>query len=146
VNVGLERSVCFEMDAWKVEGGPLSPHLAVVGTYSPASFEGLVVLGVCHFEAWARRVDEIVMDLNYRMGPCGTVGSSGAVTATYRSKLSYINANDKRGEGEGSSANILYVRPIAEVMTTEVMNPHATYSVHVAEAAGLANGAPALTG
>jgi hypothetical protein len=53
------------------EVSPLSPHLAVVGTfYSPVLFGEL---GVCHFGAWAFRIDELVMDLNYRMGPCGTV-------------------------------------------------------------------------
>ena len=73
MEVSLERKVRLDMDAWRVmeEEGPLSPHLAVVGTfYSLASFEGL---GVCHFGPWARRIDELVVDINYRMGPCGTV-------------------------------------------------------------------------
>jgi hypothetical protein len=53
------------------EGGSLSPHLAVVGPdYSPASFEGL---DAYHLGACAPRIDELVMDLNYCMGPCGTV-------------------------------------------------------------------------
>lgn len=53
------------------EEGPLYPHLAVVGTFCiPVSLAGL---GVCHFGAWSCRIGELVMDLNYRMGPCGTV-------------------------------------------------------------------------
>jgi hypothetical protein len=73
--VSLERNVRLGMDAWCVveveEEGPLSPRLAVVGTFGiPVSLEGL---GVCHFWAWSCRIDELVMDLNYRMGPCGKV-------------------------------------------------------------------------
>jgi hypothetical protein len=132
VEVSLERNVCF--DAWWLEEGPLSPHLAVVETcYNPESLEGLDILGVYHFEAWARRIDEIVMDLNYGMGPCGTVGCCGAVTVTKGSKLSYINEDDKRKQAEGSRANMLYVRPIAiaEIMTPEVIHSPAVYSDRV---------------
>ena len=65
----------------------MSPHLAVVELYgNPESFEGLEIVGECHFGAWARRIEELVMDLSYRMGPCGTVESCGAVTVTCRGK------------------------------------------------------------
>jgi len=139
----VERNVCL---AYLAEEGPLSPHLAVVELYdNPASFEGLEIVGECHFGAWGRRIEELVMDLSYRMGPCGTVESCGAVTVTCRSKLSYINKNDKSGQAKGSSANILYVRPIGVIMTTEVSEPIATDSGHVLrKASRLAVGAPAL--
>ena len=107
-----------------MEESPLSPHLAAVGLYdNPVSFEGFEILGECHFGAWAGRIEELVMNLSYCMGPCGTVESCGAVSVTCKRKLSYINENDKSGQAEGSSANILYVRPIGVIMTTEVMNP-----------------------
>jgi hypothetical protein len=67
----VERNVCH---AWLAEEGRLSPHLAVVELYgNPGSFEGLGMVGECHFGAWARRIEELVIDLSYRMGPCGTV-------------------------------------------------------------------------
>lgn len=139
----LGKNVWF---GWWVGKGPLSPHLAVVGLHdNPVSFEGFETLGECHFGAWASRIEELVMDLNYRTDPCGTVESCGAVTETCRRKVSYINEDDKSGQAEGSSANILYVRSIGVIMTTEVNEPTATYSGSVLrKASRLAVGAPAL--
>ena len=123
----VEKNVCF---GWWVEEGPLSPHLAAFGLYdSPVSFEGFEILGECHFGAWASRIEELGLDLSYRMGPCGIVESCGAVTVTCRRKVSYINEDDKSGQAKGSSANILYVRPIGVIMTTEVNEPTAIFSV-----------------
>ena len=130
MEVNLEKNVCFGW--WWVEKGPLSPHLAAVGLYdNPVSLEGFEILGECHFGAWASRMEELVVDLSYRMDPCGIVESCGAVTVTCRRKLSYINEDDKNGQVEGSSANILYVRPIGVIMTTEVNEPTATFSGNV---------------